>query len=129
MHVTDAERRILDVLWADSPLGAADIDAALAAAGGDWHRKTVNTLISRLVEKGALLLADESRPKRYAPAIDRRTFARAELSELARGLFGGRVAPLVATLVEAEQISDEDLSALKALVARLEADAGRDGDD
>jgi BlaI family transcriptional regulator, penicillinase repressor len=129
MRVTDAERRVLEVLWADSPLSAADIDGALAAAGGDWHRKTVNTLISRLVEKGALSVTADTRPKRYAPAIERQAFAKAELSELARGLFGGRVAPLVATLVEAEHISDEDLAALKALVAGLESDAEETTDD
>jgi predicted transcriptional regulator len=129
MNVTDAERRILEVLWASNPLSAAEIDGALAAAGGDWHRKTVNTLISRLVDKGALSVADDGRPKRYAPAIERAAFARAELSELARGLFGGRVAPLVATLVEAEEVTDEDLRALKALVADLEQRGEEKGDD
>jgi predicted transcriptional regulator len=74
-------------------------------------------------------VADDGRPKRYAAAIERQAFAKAELSELARGLFGGRVAPLVATLVEAEHISDEDLAALKALVAGLESDAGETSHD
>ena len=120
MHVTDAEQRILEVLWKTSPLTAAEVTENLA--GQDWHRKTVNTLIARLVEKGALS-ADEGRPKRFAPAIEREAFAADQVEALADGLFGGRLAPLVASFVERDGIAREDIEALKDLVDRLEGEA------
>lgn len=119
MHVTDAERKVLEVLWAEGSATAAQVAEALGSQG--WHRKTVNTLLARLVEKGAVD-ADRNRPKRYTPTLAREAFAAEQLGELSRGLFGGKVAPLVATLVDAEKLDPEDAAELRALIDRLESE-------
>lgn len=120
MSVTEAEAKVLKVLWDQSPATAAEVADALAADGQDWHRKTVNTLLSRLEEKGALAVTNRGRPKRYAPAMAKEAFLKDKLKELAQGLFGGQLAPVVATLVEAEMIDEDDLAQLRGLIERLE---------
>ena len=62
--ISNAEFEIMDVLWAQSPLGASDVAGRLADKT-KWSSKTVKTLLARLVEKGALGHRSEGRRYLY----------------------------------------------------------------
>ena len=53
IEISNAELKVMQVLWQRQPLSANDVVAALAD-DKDWHEKTVKTLLNRLVSKGAL---------------------------------------------------------------------------
>ncbi|MEL7491237.1 MAG: BlaI/MecI/CopY family transcriptional regulator [Pseudomonadota bacterium] len=120
--ITQAEFEIMDALWAEAPLAAADIAGRLKAQT-DWSVKTVKTLLTRLVEKGAVAHEEDGRRYLYRPLLSRAAYARTETSSLAQKLFGGRAAPLVAHLAEADGLSADDLNALERLVEELKRDS------
>ena len=124
MRITEAESAVMEVLWDAAPQGAAEVAAALPHK--DWSDRTVKTLLARLVEKGALRAEPEGRRYLYTPLIERAAHRREAVAGLSRRLFGGRAAPMVAHLAEADEIAPDDLDALERLVAELrEREAGR----
>ena len=52
-RLTDAELKIMHVLWAQAPLTMPEMTKALAAETG-WTRHTVIGLLKRMIEKGTV---------------------------------------------------------------------------
>lgn len=121
-QITKAEFQVMDVLWAESPMAAADVAERLAGETG-WSLKTVKTLLSRLVEKGAVAHEPDGRRYLYRPNVTRDAYARRATKKLADQLFGGRAAPLVAHLAEGDGLSEDDLKDLEALIEELKRDS------
>ena len=109
---------LLQLLWEDSPQGAVEIAERVGAERG-WSIKTVKTLLSRLVAKGAITAEPHGRRYLYRPAIERDPVVADEARGLLDRLFGGRVSPLVAQLAEQKHLSDEDIAELDALIRKL----------
>ena len=118
--ISDAEQQLLQLLWDESPLGAAEL-AARAPTDRDWSLTTVKTMLSRLVAKGVLGAEPDGRRFLYRPLIARETVAGSQAGRLIDRLFGGRVSPLVAQLAEEGQLSKDDLEELEALVQSLKS--------
>jgi len=118
IRISDAELEIMAVLWSDAPLNAADI-AGRAPSRRDWSLTTVKTMLSRLVEKGALASEKQGRRFLYRPLIERDQLAGAQAGRLVDKLFGGRVSPLVAHLAERRDLEPEDLAELEKLIRTL----------
>ncbi|MFK7956630.1 MAG: BlaI/MecI/CopY family transcriptional regulator [Lysobacterales bacterium] len=121
IKISDAEMQVMGVLWNSSPLTAAEAAEILEPQTG-WHRKTVNTLISRLVKKQALSFVDDRLGKQYSPLIAREDYGQAAANQLVSQLFGGRVAPLVAHFAEEQSLSKDDINELKAILKELSDD-------
>ncbi len=118
-RISEAELAVMEVLWADAPLTAADVAARLGAR--DWSDRTVKTMLGRLLAKGVLRHDEDGRRYLYRPAVERATYVAGDVRRLVDRLFGGRAAPLVAHLAEANGLSDADLAELEALVKELRA--------
>lgn len=117
-RISQSELDIMNVLWETSPLAASDVVERLDN-DKDWSSRTVKTLLSRLVEKGALSTEAEGRRYLYTPLIAKNTYASHAAKRLSERLFGGRAAPLVAHLAQDDGLSDADIEELEALLARL----------
>lgn len=118
LQITSAELEIMKVLWKRPGIGAAEIIEALEDEQ-DWSPRTVKTLLSRLVDKGALATEAEGRRFLYRPLIEKKDYQRKEAGQLIDRLFGGRAAPLVAQLADARGLSEDDIEELEALLGRL----------
>ena len=118
VRISDAEMQLLQLLWDESPLGAAEIAERVAPAR-KWTLATVKTLLSRLLAKGAISAEADGRRFRYRPEVDRESVAGRQAHRLVDRLFGGRVSPLVAQLAEQREIDPVDLEELEALVRSL----------
>lgn len=118
IRISEAEFDIMGVLWVDAPLSAAEIAARLPARR-TWSPTTVKTMLSRLVEKGALAAERDGRRFLYSPSIERAGVAEAQTGRLIDRLFGGRVSPLVAHLAERRDLEPEDLAELEKLIRDL----------
>lgn len=121
MRISPAELEVMNVLWARAPQAASDISDALSDR--DWNRRTVNTMLSRLVEKGALAADPDGRRHLYRPLIEQSDHHRAAVKGIADRLFGGRAAPMVAHLADADGLTRDDLNDLEDLIRSLKNDA------
>jgi len=118
LKISQSELDVMNVLWRESPLGSAEVVKRLETKK-DWSSRTIKTLLSRLVDKGALTTEPEGRRFLYTPAISRDEYAGPATRNFAARLFGGRAAPLVAHLAEGDGLSDSDIAEIEALLEKL----------
>lgn len=119
-RISDAEHVVMEVLWQESPLGAAEVAERIDPARG-WNIRTVKTMLSRLLAKGALVHEEDGRRYLYRPAVDRDDFVARESRRLLDRMFGGRVTPLVAHLAESRSLTDKDIEEIEALLRELKS--------
>ncbi|AOL95023.1 BlaI/MecI/CopY family transcriptional regulator [Porphyrobacter sp. LM 6] len=117
-RITDAEHAVMEALWDRPRQTAADVCDTVCAERG-WSLATVKTLLSRLVQKGALAAEPDGRRFLYTPIIAREDYIGGESRRLVDRLFGGRAASLVAHLAESEALSEADLDEIEALLKEL----------
>lgn len=117
-RISEAELEIMEALWRESPLTAAEV-AERAAPGRGWSLQTVKTLLSRLVAKAAIAHEQEGRRFLYSPLLARDDYVGGESQRLVDRLFGGRITPLVAQLAERQALTDEDIAEIERLIREL----------
>ena len=117
--IGQAEQTVMEILWsATEALTAAEI-AQRAGPERSWSDSTVKTMLSRLATKGVVTHVTRGRAFFYRPAVRRDAWAAGESRRFLDRLFAGRVAPLVAHLAKANELSADDIAALEALLAEL----------
>jgi len=117
-RISEAEHVVMEVLWEESPLTAAEVHERIDPARG-WSDRTVKTMLARLLGKGALAHEEDGRRYLYRPVVAREDYVAVESRKLVDRLFGGRVTPLVAHLAERDELTEEDIAEIEALLKAL----------
>lgn len=117
-RISEAEHAVMEVLWNQSPLTAAEVCDKVGEAKG-WSLATVKTLLSRLVIKQALATKPDGKRFLYTPSMARTEYLGTESRRLVDRLFGGRAAPLFAQLAESEALTADDIAEIEALLQEL----------
>lgn len=126
MKLSDAEWRLMAVLWRRHPLTAREVLDALPQ-GPDRAYTTVKTQLTRLVAKGALRETTGGPASLYSPRVGAAQARRSALRGFVDRAFGG-YAPLLQFLVEEDELTEADREELRRLLAgRGAARRGRDG--
>jgi predicted transcriptional regulator len=90
-------------------------------------RSTVLTMMERLRKKGHLTRKLRAGLYHYAPRTAPGAAVREAIRSFVDRTLAGSIAPFVAYLGEREEVSDEDLAELKALLARLDKQRRKGG--
>lgn len=115
-RITDAEWKVMEVVWEDPPATAQQVLDAVGSSEG-WKSQTVKTLLGRLVKKGALTYETEANRYLYLPCFTRETAVAAETGSFIERVTRGSVAPLLAHLVRSRRkLSAEELASLRELL-------------
>ena len=108
IQVTEAEWKIMEVLWDHAPRTMTEITAVLFPTTG-WTRHTVITLLKRMVEKGSISVDDSDRAKKYTPLITREEASTEETHKFLSHIFKGKASLLVNQLVDSGDLTADDL--------------------
>lgn len=113
-NISEAEWRVMQVIWRRGPLTGNEVVEALADA--DWSPRTVKTLLNRLVKKKALSYSPEGRHYRYYALVDEAVCKRAETKAFLRRVYGGSLKPMLAHFLEEEELNEAEIEELKRLL-------------
>lgn len=116
-QISDAEWRVMRVLWEQAPLTATEVVDALAGVQ-EWHPRTIKTLLSRLVSKGALKYREQGRAYLYEPAVPEAECIRAESRSFLSRVFGGAFSPLLVQFIEETPLTPQEIEELRQLLDR-----------
>lgn len=117
--ISEAESIIMEVLWRHGPMHSENVVETLHGQQ-KWREATIKTLLSRLLNKGAIRAENEGRRYVYSPVLTRDDWLSYESKGLLDRLFGGRVAPLVAHFGRHGKLSKKDIAELKRMIAQMD---------
>jgi predicted transcriptional regulator len=113
--LTDAEARVMAVLWARGTATVGDVVAALKRKRHVTY-STVQTILRILETKGYVAHDKVERAFVYRPLVDERQARRRALRHLVSRLFEGSPSLLVLNILEDEQIDAAERDRLKKLI-------------
>jgi BlaI family penicillinase repressor len=113
--LTDAEARVMAVLWQFETATVGDVVAALAPERTVSY-STVQTILRILEDKGYVAHGKVARAFIYRPVVDERQARRRALRHLATRLFNGSPSLLVMNVLHDEEMDPEELQRLKKLI-------------
>lgn len=114
--ISDSEWSIMEALWESSPQTASEVTKTLRASM-NWAENTVRTLLTRLVEKGALKTSENASGTRtFIPAVKREACVRAESQSFLDRIFGGAAKPLLVHFAQNSKLTAEEIKELKKLL-------------
>ena len=114
--ISDAEWEVMKVLWERTPQSTNEIVAALSKR--KWSPPTIRTLIGRLVQKGMLRFEKEGREYSYFPCLTQEEGIRQERRSFIHRVYNGALQPFLAGILEDEDLSAEELDALRRMLDR-----------
>jgi BlaI family penicillinase repressor len=117
--ISDAEWTVMKVLWERGTSTLAEVVKELEGRLA-WKPRTVQSLIRRLTDKGALAVEAIGREFRYSPAVAQDQCQHEESVSFLDRVFNGRLTPFVAGMMEREEVSKDDLTALREMLAEAE---------
>ncbi len=113
--IADSEWRVMQVLWEHGPQTANDVVKKLSGEV-KWKSRTIKTLISRLVKKGAIKVAEEGYRYRYSAAVKESACVRSETKSFVRRVYQGASKPALAAFLEDADLSDQEIDALQKVL-------------
>jgi BlaI family penicillinase repressor len=113
LTLTNAEHRIMEVVWARGSATVADVVEALK--GKDAYT-TILTLMRILKVKGYLASHKEGRAFVFTPKVDRDTAARKAVDLLLSKFFSGSASELVLAFLREEELTPQELDDLKVKI-------------
>lgn len=113
--LTDAETRVMSVLWKKEHATVADVVGTLKRKRPVSY-STVQTILRILEDKGYVSHQKVARAFIYTPLVDERQARRRALKHLVARLFNDSPSLLVLNVLEDDQIEPEELSRLKKLI-------------
>lgn len=106
----------METLWGDWPLTAAEVARRLRPRT-HWADNTVRTLLTRLVEKGALMTGtNDAGTRTFRPAVAREKYVKAEGESFLRRVFAGAAKPLLVHFAQNCKLTPAEVKELKRLL-------------
>ena len=117
--ISDAEWVVMREFWRLSRGTVADIVQALEGRM-HWKPRTVQSLINRLVHKGALSFTKIGREHLYEPSVAEGECVLEASRSFVDRIFGGRLAPLLACFVENGEVTPQEAEQLRKILEQGE---------
>lgn len=118
--LTPLELKIMQVLWEVGPSTVSEVQARLSS---ELAYTTVQTMLNVLLRKSKVKRVQEGRAFRYQPSVSRERAEGSAVGDLVKRMFGGSPEALLMAMVEARQISVEELERVAQKLASAEGEA------
>lgn len=115
--LTEAELRIMNVLWDQGPATVHEVLQALPPKPNLAYN-SVLTIIRILETKGYVKHVKDKRAHIYMPKIDREDATRSEVRHLVSRFFGNSHERLLLNILEESSIDAEELARMRELLER-----------
>ena len=111
----DSEMKIMEIIWEFEPISAKQI-SELAAQKIGWHKNTTYTVISKLIQKNALLRAD---PGYICTSLIKQDDVKnAVTASLINKFYGGSKKALFASFLDENEFTPAELDDLAVMIQR-----------
>jgi BlaI family penicillinase repressor len=115
--ISSAEWDVMSAVWAKAPapVTATEVFEALPAGHG-WKQKTVNTFLTRLVDKGVLKVDRTEKAFLYTARVPRERCVQSESKSFLQRVFRGATGDLVKHFCSQADLSPAEIQELEQLL-------------
>ncbi|OQB14908.1 MAG: Penicillinase repressor [Firmicutes bacterium ADurb.Bin193] len=115
-QISDAESSVMKVLWENGQCTSAQIVGEVSKES-DWKPKTIQTLITRLVAKGAIK-AEKLTGKAfvYSALVSKDEYIRDANNSFLQKMYDGSLSLMLASFVKERSLSKEQIESLKNIL-------------
>ena len=115
IQLTDAEWKIIEVLWDKHPRSMPEITKILEPSTG-WTRHTIITLLKRMEAKGTVSVDSTGSVKMYSPTITREEATTEQTRKFLSRVFSGNTSLLISNLVDSGEADVEDIQKILDMI-------------
>ena len=113
--IADSEWKVMQVLWKNGTMTANEVVHALSE-DVPWKSRTIKTLISRLVKKGAVKVVEEGYRYLYSAAVDESDCIRSETKSFVHRVYKGSLKPALVRFLEDADLSAKEIDDLQEIL-------------
>ena len=116
-QITEAEYEVMKIVWKYAPINTNEITEKLLATSS-WSAKTIQTLIKRLVNKGALTYEKNSRVFVYTPLVKESEYISQESNSFLNRYYDGDITVMLSAYIENDKLSETEIETLRSLLSK-----------
>ncbi len=117
INLSNSEWEVMECLWEESPRTVMQIVHYMDEKLG-WSKSTSTTMVRRMEAKGYIEFRNGEKAREYYPVLKRDEVIKNQAQNLLDKAFAGRIGLLVNTLVPQNELSEEDIQELEAILHR-----------
>ena len=116
-HISEAEFEVMKIVWKSAPINTNEIKEWLLK-NTSWSAKTIQTLIKRLVTKGALTYEKQGRVFVYTPLVEENEYISQQSNSFIKRFYDGDISAMLSAYLENNQLSETELNHLRSLLSK-----------
>lgn len=116
-QISEAEFEVMRIVWKYAPISTNEVIDKLIRTSS-WSPKTIQTLLKRLVTKGAITYEKKSRVFVYTPLVQQDEYISHESSSFLKRYYDGNISNMLSAYLESDRLSDSEIENLRALLNR-----------
>ena len=122
-QISEAEFEVMKIVWKYAPISTNEITEKLLRTTS-WSPKTIQTLIKRLVNKGALTYEKQSRVFVYTPVVDEKEYIGQESNTFLKQYYDGDITAMLSAYIENDKLSETEIDNLRSLLSKRKQKGG-----
>lgn len=119
LNISDSEWKVMKILWQKPNMTLREIAAGLEET--DWGYTTIRTLVTRLMEKGAISADKKSTNFIYFPMVSEDECKNKEVNSFLSRVFDGSISMLISTLTKDSNLTEEEQKELMNIIDKIES--------
>ena len=113
----------LKIVWQYAPVSTNEITDRLMKTTS-WGAKTIQTLIKRLTNKGALTYEKEGRVYVYTPLVKENEYISQQSNSFLRRFYDGDITAMLSAYIKNDRLSAEEIGTLRSILDDADNDKG-----
>ena len=124
-QISEAEFEVMKIVWKYAPISTNEITEKLLRTT-NWSPKTIQTLIKRLVNKGALTYEKKSRVFVYTPLVEEKEYLNQKSISFLKRFYDGNITAMLSAYIENSRLSETEIDTLRSLLSERSEKGGGD---
>lgn len=123
-QISESEFEVMKIVWKHAPISTNEITERLTQTT-TWSPKTIQTLIKRLVTKGALSYEKQSRVFVYTPLVEENEYIGQESNSFLKKFYDGDITAMLSAYIENDKLSGTEIDTLRSLLSKRSNKGGK----
>ena len=123
-QISESEFEVMKIVWKHAPISTNEITDRLLKTT-KWSPKTIQTLIKRLVTKGAITYEKQSRVFVYTPVVQEDEYIKQKSNVFLDRYYGGDITAMLSAYIENDSLSEAEIDTLRSLLSNKAKKGGK----